>query len=467
MIAALLLTALNMTQPAAATVSDSFPHVAHRRLFTTCRLCHAGIVTGDSAQSRPAGPSCASCHDGRTERVVEWAPREARPSNLRFDHRRHFAVAPDTSANERSCRGCHATGAGTAFMDVARASPGKCLDCHAHRAPEHLATANRCATCHVPLPEATRLAAATIARFPKPVTHDSAFVLNHAEPAQDGRTCQVCHSRDFCASCHVNAPRLAPIQSLGSDARVAQLMRDKAVKYPKPATHEAADFTRRHGLLARTGAPRCANCHARESCLTCHTQAPLVPIVAALPLRSHEGAFGVDLSELRPPGHLPDFRTNHGAVAAGGDAACSRCHRQTWCASCHDGPRRPGFHAVNFVMRHASPALNTASECATCHQVQAFCTDCHRQNRMVPAAPSGAAANFHNAQPDWLFGHGGAARRSLESCVACHQQSFCMQCHSSSRGWKVNPHGPGFRPEMGERTAAMCRMCHTQGPPVR
>ena len=461
-----LLVALAVAAPLAAP-SDSFPHAGHRRLFTTCRVCHSGIVTGDSAQARPTSAACASCHDGRTERTVDWTPRGARPSNLRFDHRRHFAAAPDSTANEKSCRGCHATVGAEAFMDVARARPESCLGCHTHRAERHLAEANRCASCHLPLTEATGLAVATIAHFPKPATHDSAFARAHADAAQETPRCQVCHSRDFCASCHVNAPRLAPIQSLGSDARVAELMKGRSVTYRAPDSHAASDFTRRHGLLARSGALACANCHARESCEVCHAQAPLVAIIAALPRRSRDGAPGVDLSAMRPPGHVPGFRTSHGAVAAGGDASCSRCHRQTFCAACHDGARRPGFHAVNFVTRHASASLNSASECASCHQVQAFCRDCHRQNGTAPTGNSGSAGSFHNAQSSWTYGHSGAARRSLETCVSCHQQSFCLPCHSSSQGWKVNPHGPGFRPEMGDRNAAMCRICHVQGPPSR
>jgi hypothetical protein len=317
------------------------------------------------------------------------------------------------------------------------------------------------------LTEATRLASATITRFPKPATHDSAFTFSHADAAQQSTTCRVCHSRELCATCHVNAALLAPIQLLGSDPRAAETLRGRTARYRAPASHTAADFTRGHGLLARQGTQACANCHARESCQICHTQSPQVPIIASLPRRSRDGAPGVDLSALRPPGHLPGFRTDHRAVAAGGDASCSRCHRQTFCAACHDSARRPGFHAVNFVARHASAALTSANECSSCHQVQAFCRDCHRQTGTTQAGAVGTGSRFHSAQPAWTFGHSGAARRSLESCVSCHQQTFCLQCHSASRGWKVSPHGPGFNADIGDRNAAMCRICHTQGPPRR
>jgi len=458
-----LLLALAVATTPTAPATDSFPHATHRRLFVSCQSCHAGIVTGDSTRSRPAVTVCATCHDGQTVRTVDWAPREARPSNLHFDHRRHFAAAPDTSV--AVCQRCHARADSSVFMDVARPRPERCLSCHQHQAESHLAASNQCPTCHRPLSEATRLAVATIARFPKPAWHDSAFTFGHSTAAQQATTCQVCHAREFCATCHVNAARLSPIVLLGSDPRVAQLVRGRTVSYRAPETHEAADFLRGHGLLARAGTQACANCHARESCMACHSQAPRVPIIATLPAREHGGAQGVDLSAMRPPGHSPGYRTEHRTAAAGGDASCMRCHSQTYCATCHDGAKRPEFHAVNFVTRHASDALNSANECASCHQTQAFCRDCHRQNGAAPTGSASAPGQFHNAQPGWTYGHSGAARRSLETCVSCHQQSFCMQCHSASKGWRVSPHGPGFNASMGDRNAAGCRLCHAQGPP--
>ena len=466
MIAALLIIAAATAQPQ-TPAADTFPHATHRHLFANCLVCHAGIVSGDSTQARPTSAQCASCHDGRTKREVTWVPREARPSNLHFDHRRHFAAAPDSAADARSCRGCHAIPGGTAFMDVARARPERCITCHAHEADAHLSPSNRCPTCHLPLAQATRLAAATIANFPKPPSHDSSFVSGgHADVARTSQTCQVCHSRDFCASCHANAARLAPIQALGTDERVAQLVQGRTVTYRPPESHAAGDFVRRHGLIARRDAQTCATCHTRESCQTCHTQAPLVPIVAAMPARVPGGAPGVDLSAWRPPGHVPGFRTNHREVAAGGDASCSRCHRQTFCATCHDGPKQPAFHAVNFVTRHAAAALTNANECAACHQVQKFCRDCHLQIGTAASSRSSATGQYHNAQPNWFFAHSGAARRSLESCTTCHTQSFCLECHSASQGRRISPHGPGFQPSMGDKNPGMCRICHVQGPPT-
>jgi hypothetical protein len=271
----------------------------------------------------------------------------------------------------------------------------------------------------------------------------------------------------LCATCHVNAALLPPIQRLGSDPRVAELAQGRAAKYQAPASHATADFLRGHGLQARRSTETCANCHARESCLACHSPTPRVPVIASLPAREPGGAPGVDLTAMRPPGHGPGYRTEHRTAASGGDASCSRCHTQSYCAQCHDSARRPVFHVANFVTRHVSAALNRDNECAACHQVQAFCRDCHRQTGIAQTGGANTAARFHDAQPNWLLGHSGAARRSLESCVSCHQQAFCLQCHSASQGWRINPHGPGFKEDMGNRNAAMCRICHISGPPSR
>ena len=114
----------------------------------------------------------------------------------------------------------------------------------------------------------------------------------------------------------------------------------------------------------------------------------------------------------------------------------------------------------------AAAALTSANECASCHQVQTFCRDCHRQVGTAASRRTSATGQYHNAQPNWFFAHSGAARRSLESCVSCHQQSFCLECHSASQGRRISPHGPGFQPSMGDRNPAMCRICHIQGPPT-
>ena len=97
-------TALSLAAPVPA---DSFPHAAHRRLFASCTTCHAGILTGDSATTRPAATACTACHDGAIERRVTWTPAPPRPTNLRFDHREHIREVRSRGDSALACTACH------------------------------------------------------------------------------------------------------------------------------------------------------------------------------------------------------------------------------------------------------------------------------------------------------------------------------------------------------------------------
>ena len=444
--------------------TDTFPHALHEKLFTTCDACHAGIASGDSASMLPPPELCAGCHNGDMVRQVNWQPHPFRPTNLALDHVPHVAMFMGMEGGaETACQRCHARADSLPFMDVGRADPARCLSCHGEGAPSHLAQ-TQCQPCHVSLHEASGLAAADIAAFPKPPSHDSTWVLHHQQAAQGG-TCAVCHTRDFCASCHVNATSVPAIDSLALDARVASLVKGVRRTYPEPPSHLAGDWDRMHGAVARASVAECANCHAQESCYGCHRLEERVPPVRLLPSRASGAAFGVDLSGIRPADHLPDQLLRHRTMAAGGDVTCNRCHTQAYCASCHDAARAPGFHGPDFVARHASQAFAREEECASCHNTQVFCRDCHRTlGRADTKAPVGSG-KFHDAQPGWLFGHGGVARRSIETCASCHAQNFCLTCHSATSGWMINPHGSHFDPSVASKNKAMCLICHTTGIP--
>ena len=452
-------------RPPYVATTDSFPHGRHRRLFTSCAACHAGIAGGDSATARPAPELCAGCHDGELVRRVSWTPTGPRGTNLRYDHRAHAARVEARGDSALACARCHAAADDAPLMDVGRARPERCLSCHAHRAEQHLAQA-ACTPCHAGAGIPRRLAQAAVAAFEKPSSHDAAWVATHPSFAASP-TCRVCHARDFCASCHPNAAAVPEIQTLPSDPRVAALVRGRRPSYPTPAAHRAPTFSRTHGSYARVYVAVCANCHTRESCMACHRREERVAAVSQLPRRVRGGAPGVDLGAMRPRDHAPDFATRHGAAAAGGDATCSRCHVPSYCANCHDGAASSSFHGVNFVERHSQSAYTQDLECASCHQPRAFCVACHQTTGLAhrPGQRGAPLGRFHDAQPSWIFGHGGIARRAIETCAGCHQQRDCLQCHSASSGWRVNPHGRGLPADLAAKNPALCRRCHAGGAP--
>jgi hypothetical protein len=121
------------------------------------------------------------------------------------------------------------------------------------------------------------------------------------------------------------------------------------------------------------------------------------------------------------------------------------------------------YHVANFVSTHAPQAYSRETDCSSCHSLEAFCRDCHRQIGLA-ATGNTRSTVFHNAQPLWLIQHGRAARQDLKSCTTCHQQTYCMQCHSDL-GARNNPHGPQFdAARMASKNPRICLYCHFTNP---
>jgi hypothetical protein len=478
-----------------AQQSPAFPHKAHQGLFQTCLGCHAGVPTGSSASLFPSPAVCAGCHDDAILPRVSWKPPTPRgPGHLEFSHPLHFGKATDAG-----CQSCHATGGDTAWMAVVRAAPERCLSCHAHDASAHLADDNVCSTCHRPLAAATGLSEQRVAAIPKPPSHSTPeFTSAHGRSAlASGANCATCHARESCARCHVDAGRSKAIQSLARDPRVARLVANKAPSYPTPSDHLATDFGLGHGSAARSNAARCATCHARASCEVCHTRDGTLAILRQLPSAREGGARGVQLQRVTAPGapgvppaadgaafriaasqraqqadtaaqkvlvHPPGFARGHGGLASSGQLQCASCHAQRFCTDCHIGePSGRRYHPPNFVTAHPAKAYGRDTECSACHNTVTFCRSCHQQVGL--AAKSGVRSTvYHNAQPFWLLEHGRAARQDLTNCTTCHQQTYCMQCHSDV-GSRINPHGPDFNAAaMAKRNSQICLVCHLRNP---
>jgi predicted CXXCH cytochrome family protein len=326
-------------------VQRPFPHARHVGLFPTCDGCHAGILSGDSAKWLSVGPEfCQVCHDGETVKKIEWTTPEHPRTNLHFTHAKHAAGLEKLGAPPAKCQTCHQAEGGTTSMQVVMARPTLCGACHS---PDHLSLQNDCATCHDPLTRASKLRTSDIAGLPKPPWHDSAdFLFEHgAEASASGAVCSVCHARQSCTRCHLNASQVEPIQALGPDPRVAQLVQGRAGQWPEPPSHRDRDWVLSHGETARTSLSTCADCHAASSCATCH-RGPRAGFLSQMPRAVEGGPSGVRI-HASPPGHGPGFATQHGATAASGAIECSACHTKVQCTACHRGgvPSSPAVHA--------------------------------------------------------------------------------------------------------------------------
>lgn len=454
-----------------------FDHAKHTPLFPgSCTTCHLGAADS-SAAFWPDVVSCATCHDGVVQPRIQWSPpasgARALP-NLRFTHSRHATVTADSVG----CVQCHAlTDSGRA---VFRRLVGQCIGCHLP-GDEHLSLANeQCATCHLPLAQAPGLSREAVSHFSVPEWHQTTgFGLKgHGELAErrgaDGArtvaaSCATCHARDFCASCHVNAPEIPAIRALGRDER--SLVHN--FKFAAPPSHGGKGFLAAHGREAKRSAASCAVCHSQPSCTTCHVGTPLPRPVAAMHQPGAGRARGAILERRPPASHVARFREGHGREASSTPRTCATCHLPADCFSCHrpnaaepasaggGGSGGDDYHPTGFLSRHPSAAYARQTTCSDCHNAQQFCVSCHAQAGLS-ATRSLGSSSFHDGRAAFIVGHGQAARQALESCVSCHVERDCTACHSSvGRGFRFNPHGPGFDPvRLRRRNPEMCIACH-------
>jgi hypothetical protein len=383
---------------------------------------------------------------------------------VRFAHDAHRSSLEKAGLSPLACVVCH-TERGADRMDVSPAVAGRCFDCHGQL--EHLASENDCAKCHRPLAEAVALTEDRVARLPKPPSHMEAGFAEggHGARACPGggsmeraatTNCAVCHAREFCEICHVDAPEQACIARLSNDPRSVV----QRAALTAPPSHLDDRFLTTHGHGMTEDLETCGVCHTQESCRVCHVATP--GVASTLPSAGPGRGKGAIVARRPPPSHGLDFRHEHGVAAAADPASCAGCHHRAQCLDCHrtDPAAAPGYHPADFLARHPIAAFSRETSCADCHDPGSFCKSCHESAGLVSMrTPIGAG--FHDAKDAFLVGHGPAARMSLESCVSCHAERDCLVCHSETSGRGFNPHGPEFDAEHLRKVAPqMCTVCH-------
>jgi hypothetical protein len=371
--------------------------------------------------------------------IVCWAVRAAAegPSPvvyptqrlpLSFSHVQHLALGGV------GCGTCHEDAAASLrAADVLLPREEACTACHEidRGQPEKVATpAARCDACHVGF-RAEAPTAVEPASMPAPN-----LLFNHKVHADRKIRCTTCHG----------------------DLRAEGV-----------------------GLATRAQLPRmalCLGCHdgkaAPEACSTCH------PTGAGGRLETQfaQGAL-VPSGSLVGEAHDLRFRTEHARVARTEARTCQSCHATAFCQDCHSGRQKPlDFHGGDYVLAHPIDARKKTTECQACHRLQTFCVGCHTRSGVAADERTGqfqrpSQTSSDSTAPVTLFHpsgfrHGVEAQRNLPTCVSCHREQLCMDCHSAASTLARDPHPAGWAGSarcraLEARAGRTCLRCHISG----
>lgn len=167
---------------------------------------------------------------------------------------------------------------------------------------------------------------------------------------------------------------------------------------------------------------------ANAACLECHNDLRTVSPEGDLqiPHRAHVNILQMDcvechsylVHELSPSGgHVPEMET------------CLKCHdgdrAKNACSSCHTEKAAPATHSTkDWLVVH--PDQPDRAACAKCHDWAGdWCVQCHETR-----------PRSHGS--DWRAAHG-AAVKAHRNCEACHEGTFCVDCHGAVPQLNLDP----------------------------
>jgi hypothetical protein len=231
-------------------------------------------------------------------------------------------------------------------------------------------------------------------------------------------------SMDVCAQCH------------------EQVSNDDACKtcHHKADEPQGIEMPRRGIVFSHQ-----SHLNRKADCLTCHVgiDQHTTPDPFAVPsmgtcMNCHDGTTApnkcslcheskVTLADIHPS----NWRFQHADKAANRPEWCQTCHQnQNSCLACHRGDNLTGkIHDLNYQYTHGLDAKSKRLNCQACHDTRAFCDDCHQSQGRMP---------LEHSTIGWISRHGEAARRDLEGCASCHDQSdpTCARagCHRDADG---------------------------------
>lgn len=106
------------------------------------------------------------------------------------------------------------------------------------------------------------------------------------------------------------------------------------------------------------------------------------------------------------------------------------------CTECHQGSDVLPNHGAFWVKEHRLPAQKATSNCSACHD-QSFCLDCHVGGGIGPDMKSSLSRRGEympkTHRSDYVSIHSVKATDNPQNCYRCHESSFCSDCHSKTR----------------------------------
>lgn len=111
------------------------------------------------------------------------------------------------------------------------------------------------------------------------------------------------------------------------------------------------------------------------------------------------------------------------------------------CNTCHRSEGIAPNHGALWVKEHRVAAVKAGANCADCHE-QSFCLDCHTGGGIEPDLTRSLSRRGEympkSHRSDWISIHPVNALDNPQNCYRCHDATFCYDCHSRLKSNTLN-----------------------------
>jgi hypothetical protein len=222
-----------------------------------------------------------------------------------------------------------------------------------------------------------------------------------------------------------------------------------------------ADCASCHDSVRKSESPKDRNLPGHEECETCHDIAAAQKGEKTDPPASCATCHpGFDATVRKEPAKLD---LPHGNLHFS-----HKLHvdKKVECTTCHGDMTK-----VNLATRQQLPKMATCFECHDGHVVTNDCKACHLKQasgRLQLTFSSGILRPMQGNPlgmdhgPRFEFNHGTRAAVARQTCMECHADSYCQQCHDSlQKPLSVHPNDfITLHPLQARTDASRCESCH-------